>query len=590
MQPAHEGSGLVDLVHERRVVVVVDVVESVQLMLANEAETVAVWRAFVRTARERLLETHRGQLIKSLGDGLLLTFPDPANAVACAFRLIALAGEVSTPNTRLALRIGAHADSFYVDDLDVYGSGVNMSARLASIANADEVVCSADIVDGLVAGADADVVDLGDCFLKHFVEPVRAFKLSAATGSAYAQPRSGREIGPSARDSRPRIAILTPWGEGHDIARILIGDEIARRFSTNPHVDTISRMSTRHKWTLDPQATVMELRADYIVCGYCAADATSYTVNFELLAHPTESVLMSQSIRIASQTLIDSPAEALKAFCDGCLQTIQTYVTDIARSVPLQSLSAYSLLTGGVRLMHRLSKADFARSRALLDELALRHPRHPDAFAWLAKWNILRVHQGWSDDPAGGTALAKDYVRRALDLDDSCNVAMVVSGMVKTFHDKRLDDAEATYTQTLSLFPSEPLAWLLKGMVHAFRGEGPEAVRHTTRAAELSPLDPMRYYFDSLAASAHAAAGDYRRAVELAERSLQANVMHASTLRILVIAHAMLDDLVQARLAAKRLMVLEPGFTVDTFLRRSPSAEFQVGRVFAHALERAGIP
>ncbi len=162
--------------------------------------------------------------------------------------------------------------------------------------------------------------------------------------------------------------------------------------------------------------------------------------------------------------------------------------------------------------------------------------------------------------------------------------------MVRVYNDRRLDEAEALYRLAIEAHPNDALAWLLKGTLHAFRGEGDEAVHHTRLAAALSPLDPISYYFDSLAASAEAAAGHYAIAVELAQRSRRANRLHGSTLRILAISLAMLDRIDEARAAARELRTLEPRFTVDHFLARSPSADYPIGRTFADALRRAGVP
>ena len=73
---------------------------------------------------------------------------------------------------------------------------------------------------------------------------------------------------------------------------------------------------------------------------------------------------------------------------------------------------------------------------------------------------------------------------------------MTVEGQVNTYILKRLDVAEQLYAQALQSNPNDSLAWLLKGTLHAFRDEGKEAVRHTRHALKLSPLDPLKYYFD----------------------------------------------------------------------------------------------
>lgn len=385
--------------------------------------------------------------------------------------------------------------------------------------------------------------------------------------------------------------MLTPDGEPEDAAlRGLVADELAIQLAAHQSVDLISRMSARRAGGNALEPAVERLGATYVVAGACYAAGGRVRLNIELIFVADQRVVWSGSLDEDREAIVRNPASRLESLRAALLAAVEAHETGRVRSLPLASLESYALLIGGVRLMHRLSRSDFERARAAFEQLVERHPRHPDGFAWLAKWHILQVHQGWSADTRASTQMAGDMSRRALDQDDRCGLAMVISGMVQTFGERRLDAAERLYAEALAAHPNEPLAWLLKGMVHAFRGEGDVAVAHTERASMLSPLDPMRYYFDSLGASAHAAAGHYDTAVTLAERSLAANALHASSLRILTIAHAMRDDIVQSRAAAARLLALEPDFTVERFLARSPSAAFAIGREFAGALRRSGIP
>ena len=121
-------------------------------------------------------------------------------------------------------------------------------------------------------------------------------------------------------------------------------------------------------------------------------------------------------------------------------------------------------------------------------------------------------------------------------------------------------------------------------------GEGEQAVEKTERALTLSPLDPLRYYFNSLSATAALAAHHYERAIELAQASLKLNCTHTSTLRALAIAQVGTGDLSAARFTVKRLLELEPGLTAKKYLARSPGANFGTGLDWSRALVAAGLP
>jgi tetratricopeptide (TPR) repeat protein len=216
--------------------------------------------------------------------------------------------------------------------------------------------------------------------------------------------------------------------------------------------------------------------------------------------------------------------------------------------------------------------------------------RHPLPIAWLGNWHVLRVQQGWSDDPQRDTYLASECTKRALDMDPDNSLALAVNGFVHVNLLKRFDVAEDSYERALAANPSNAFAWLLKGTLHAFKSEGEQAVEHTERALALSPLDPHRYFYDSLAATAAAAAGRYERALELAQRSLKANRKHTSTLRVMTVAQWLLGQRDEARKTVQELLRLQPTMTVGGWLKSSPAASYELGRRAAEVWRQAGVP
>ena len=204
MQPASSEAQWPTYRRASRTVVVVDLVESVRLIEQDEEDTVHRWQAIVSEVVATFLPRHGGRLVKSLGDGLMLEFETVPPAIQCALAMQSSANLANTgrPNDRwMCLRIGAHVADVIVDELDIYGSGVNLAARLTTLAGAGEIVVSANLREQLLPGLDADVEDLGDCFVKHLQKPVRAYRV----GPLGAQPGDhGRRhlVAPFAGDRR----------------------------------------------------------------------------------------------------------------------------------------------------------------------------------------------------------------------------------------------------------------------------------------------------------------------------------------------------------------------------------------------------
>jgi tetratricopeptide (TPR) repeat protein len=183
-----------------------------------------------------------------------------------------------------------------------------------------------------------------------------------------------------------------------------------------------------------------------------------------------------------------------------------------------------------------------------------------------------------------------EHTQRALDADPECSLALAIDGHVQTWLNKRFDLALDSYQRAVASNRSHSMAWLHKGTMHAFMGEGQLAVEHTARASKLSPLDPQRYYYDTLAACAHLSARQYQEALTFAQRSLKANRHHSSTLRSMAVAQWQLGLKDDARGTVAELMVLEPELTISRYLARSPAAPYWTGNEWAAALRGAGVP
>jgi tetratricopeptide (TPR) repeat protein len=106
----------------------------------------------------------------------------------------------------------------------------------------------------------------------------------------------------------------------------------------------------------------------------------------------------------------------------------------------------------------------------------------------------------------------------------------------------------------------------------------------------LSPLDPLRHYYDALAASASLSVGNVRRAIELATRSLSSNRNHLPTLRALAIAQVESGAIDEALRTGKRILELDPGLTVSGYVARGPKGAESTRMRYAAALREAGIP
>jgi adenylate cyclase len=584
-----------ELPRRRRVILVVDLVESVSLMQADEMGVIQRWQAFLAHVDQIVLTANEGRLVKSLGDGLLMEFEAPRQAAAAVLSMhgwmAAHCAPLATGNA-LRLRAGMHATDVYFDARDIYGTGVNLAARVAALAGPGETVVTSEVRDVLDDELDCDFEDLGECWLKHIEQPVRAYRLG--------RPASVRLVPPSSTKEpvlQPTIAVM-PFAFAHGdeslaIVGDLIADGIIAQLSKTEQMRVVSRLSTRALSHRDmPLGDIAaHLAADYVLSGSYYLAGTHLLVNAELAHGASGQVLWADRRSARLEDLFNVRSETIDEFSSAIHSAILTRELALASTAPIPTLSSYSLMLGGISLMHRSARTDFLRSKEVLEHLVERHQRHPLARAWLAKWYVLCATRGLSTAPRDDAGRALDQTRRALDNDPAHALALAMEGFVYCHLIKDFDQAALRLNEAVTHNPSEPLAWLFKGMVHAFGAQGADAQAASVRARSLSPLDPLAYYYESLSASMAIANGDYEEAIRLAQRSLQRNAIHPSTYRALAIAQALSNHIDDARATVGRLMRLDPTFSLRRFRSSYPAMERapEHFKLLAEALRMAGV-
>jgi len=610
------GAG-VALVRQETVVLLVDLVESVRLMREHEAFTVRRWADFVGIVTTEILPRYRGVLVKSLGDGLLARFetvPDAADAAAAMHRTLAAQNAGLPEDQRFDLRAGINAAMAWSDGIDIYGTGVNLAARLATLAGPGETIASASAHEQLAAalaslaepgetigsatardelthGVDASCEDLGECILKHFDKPVRAYRVGPPSPVSSLTRR--RDYGTA---MQPTIAVI-PFSARSDSPALfdvgnLIADSVIWRLSKAADLKVISRLSTAvFRGRVDDVGEVSaHLGATYVLSGAYVAAEGKIMVTAELSEARNNQVVWTDRLNGEIGDLLKPASELAERIAQAVHLSVFDAEVEHILTQPLPTLESYSLLLGSIKLMHRSSKEEFLQTRRILDELINRHSRIAAPRAWLGNWYILQVTRGWSEDRNREALEALGATHAALDRDPSDALALATEGFVYCHLLKDLETARKRCNEAVNANPSHALGWLYLGTVNAFMGDGKAAVDATRRAIELSPLDPQRYYFESLGATAELAAEQYESAERLARSSLVHHRMHSSTWRVLTISLVAQDRMDEAREALARLRQLEPRLTVETYLARIPNAGLEIGRRWACCLAMAGLP
>jgi TolB-like protein/class 3 adenylate cyclase len=552
-----------------KVIAVLDVVESVRLMEQDEHEFIRRWHDFVQYVRQ-VLPANDGRMHKSLGDGLMLEFSDALGCVRTSFAAQDWCRQSNRglPSDRhMHLRIGAHLADFVADEYDIYGTDVNLAARIATLAGPGEIVVTAAVRDCLTPGLDADVEDLGDCFLKHVKEPVRAYRVGPA-GAAPVIP--GKETAP--QDFRPTIAVIPFEVRSNEPEHFVIGELIADgvigQLARSPNLRVISRLSTTvFRGRPGSMADVRkQLGASFILSGSYVTSGSRVLINAELAVTGSDEIIWADRMAGETGDLLQAESELLHRLAAATSRALID--TEVRRSLqqPMTRLDSSSLLLGGISMMHRSSVREFERSREALQALVNRHARIATPRAWLAKWHIMKIIRGLSDNPQRDTQLALDQTRRALDTEPDNALTLAVEGYAHCQLLGQHELATDRLERAVAANPNEPMAWLFKSVLSTMWGAADESIEDVERALSLSPIDPLRYYFDLLLASALLTNNEHERAILQAQQSLRANRHHSPTLRVLLTAQVECGKISDARKTLDALLREEPGLTVSSYL------------------------
>src|SRR5216683_4420386 len=175
-------------------------------MGADEEGTLARLKAHRRELIDPKIAEHRGRIVKTTGDGMLVEFASPVEAVRCASEIqkVMRERERSLPeDQRIEIRVGINLGDVIMDEDDVYGDGVNIAARLEAIADPGGVLISNAVFEQVRDRVPGSFEDLGDRQVKNIARPVRVYRLAQLP-----TPASPTAMSPLPLPEKPSIAVL----------------------------------------------------------------------------------------------------------------------------------------------------------------------------------------------------------------------------------------------------------------------------------------------------------------------------------------------------------------------------------------------
>ena len=583
---------------ERRLVAIfaADVEGYSRLMGADEVATFEALTAR-RTILDDLIAAHRGRIANTAGDSVLAEFASAVDAVRCAVAAqIALdqANADLSPERHIKFRIGIHVGDVMVRAGDLFGDGVNIAARLQTLAKAGGICISVAARDQVRKLVPFKFSDLGMQQVKNIEEPVWAFAVTAPTDeppivTAFSFPDTGM---PLPLPDKPSIAVLPFQNMSGDSEQDYFADgmaeDIITALSRFKSLFVIARNSsfTYKGKTVDIKQVARELGVRYVLEGSVRKAGGRVRITVQLIEAAT-------GVHIWADKL-DGELRDIFALQDEITEKVVAVIEPNIKRAEIEAaqrrsinFNAYDLYLRALPRYYALTEDGFRDALQLCYRALELDPRHIAAARIAAQVLAFRVAQGWSKDAKTDYEESIRLGRLALDIDDTDPEMLAQWGRGLGFMSNEYDSAKTTVDQAVTINPNSAYAWTQRGWTYRYMKQPEDALYSFERAIRLNPLDPM--LFDALTgvASTLILAGRDQEAVAQARRALGLNPRYTSAHRCLAAALAYLGRDAEAKEAAAALMKIEPAFRIGAWA--SYGGQWQ-GERFLDGLRRAGLP
>jgi TolB-like protein/class 3 adenylate cyclase len=578
--------------HRLAAIMATDVVGYSKLMQSDEAVALAALAA-IREATQNQIKGHRGRIANTAGDSVLAEFGSAVEAVSCA---VALQEELSRndQDKKLQLRIGIHLGDVVDKDGDLFGTAVNVAARLEGIAQPGGIVVSAAVRDAIAGKLSASFADLGPQALKNIEEPLRAYALSPKTGIV--SPGAFRPGEALPLPSKPSIAVLPFENLSGDREQEYFADgmveEIITALSRFRGLFVIARNSSfAYKGrAIDVKQIGRELGVRYILEGSVRRAGSKVRITGQLIDASTGAHLWADRFDGGLDDIFDLQDQVTVSVVGAISPKLEQAEIERARRKPTESLDAYDYYLRGLAASDRMTRETNDDALRIFNKAIERDPYFALAYASAAHCYFYRKVNGWMVNRVQETAEAARLARRAVETGRDDAVALCFGGLALGYVVGDLENGAAFVDQALALNSNLAAAWSASGSMKLCFGELDTAIDHAARAIRLSPLDRGTFLWRSVLALAYFCAGRYGDAALWAESSLRAQPNYASGLRTLSASQAMAGRPELAQNAMAQLRQIDPQLRLSnlgdviSLLRPEHRARYIEG------LRKAGMP
>jgi adenylate cyclase len=584
---------------ERRLAAVLaaDVAGYSRLMGIDEEGTLARLKAARSTLVDPAIASHRGRIVKTTGDGMLVEFASAVDAVRSSVEVQSRMAEQnasSSQEQRIEFRIGIHVGDIIIDNDDIFGDGVNIAARLENIADPGGICLSDDAYRQIRGKVDTAFEDMGRQTLKNITEPIRAWRMkigtevSAARHSTSTEPHHVRPL-----SGKPSIAVLPFQNMSGDREQEYFADGIAEDvLTTLSKIQELMVIARNSSFAFKGQNRDIReigqiLGARYLLEGSVRKVGNRIRLTAQLIDSRDGGHLWADRFDGNLDDVFDLQDRITQEIVEAL--EVQLTVGERARVWRKRSGSplAYEHVLKGRVLYVNFARHTHSQAQNLFERALEINPAFMPALYLLGLTLTDQARFGWKKDETETYQAALDCADRALAADPSFGEAYLIIGYVRTFQ-RRHDEAVAAGEMAINLAPSSSDAHHMAGMYHGYAGDFRKAVIYEEHAQQLSPIERNESMVDEARARFHL--GDFATAHDIASRVLKERPLWLTAQSTLIAALWNLGRKDEAHIISRELLAGHPSFTLARWARLLPYRRQGDLDALISPLRMAGLP
>jgi adenylate cyclase len=603
---------------ERRLAAIMaaDVVGYSRLMGADEIGTLRALQAHRRELIDPTIAAHRGRIVKTTGDGLLVEFLSAVEAVACS---IAIQREVGSSNAdvaedkRLTFRIGINVGDIISEAGDIFGDGVNVAARLESLCEPGGLCISRTVRDQVRDKLPVTFDDLGEQQVKNIARPVRAFGLTPEAIAAIPELAPNGRAAPSGRgrpwiiaallavlvvaggaawwmvrapppmshSADPTAATPVPIGGARASIAVLPLEALGAEggsdyFADGLTEDIIAALGRFRDLSVMSRSAVSaykgkhptpgevgrDLRVGYVVEGSIRRAPERIRVSVSLTDTSRGAILWSEKYDAEPKDIFTVQDQITRRISSALALRVTGLELARASAKPPNNLEAYDLVLRGRDLLSHLTRSANAQARDLFERAIALDPNYPSAYIGLGQVDARASNQGWTQDPGEALERAEKLARKAITLDDLNSNAHALLGVVAVQfgdYDRALEELK----RAIDLNGSDAESYDQLATVLLYEGDISGAIAAAELVTQLQPEIPDGAAFNL--GIAYILADRGADAVRILERAVERNPAPLVSNVMLAAAYAAAGRQQEAERQAERVHQRFPTFSRDRF-------------------------